>query len=361
MKQHRKLLTPPPWVVSDAIAAAGLSVRIKPIMVQMLTSPLCFDPICQYRLWGGRRLADWLNVPLPGDGPIGEAWLLSDRDDHPSRVSDGPFKGQTLAQLIAASPRSILGKLVPRFQRFPLLLKYLDVSSMLSVQVHPSDAHADLLPKGETGKTEGWVILEAQPQSRIYAGLKTGVTLGELQILSQANVDDALPSFAPSPGQSVLVEAGDVHALGDGVVVLEVQQNSDVTFRLYDWDHIDPATGRTRPLQIEKALECVDLAQGVIGPVVPLVEAISPFRRERLLDCRHFRLWRIRGSAPFDVDTMDAPMVLVCVDGSGNIEHGGLDFPLTRGSVMLLPAAAGVCRFRPEGDATLLEIAVPSD
>jgi mannose-6-phosphate isomerase len=101
--------------------------------------PLRFDPIFQYRLWGSRRLADWIDQPLP-DGPIGEVWLLSDRKDNPSRVSEGPLKGQTLAELIERSPDYLLGKLAPRFQRFPLLLKFLDVSAMLSVQVHPSDA-----------------------------------------------------------------------------------------------------------------------------------------------------------------------------------------------------------------------------
>lgn len=323
--------------------------------------PLRFDPICEYRLWGGRRLEAWIGAPLPGDEPIGEAWLLSDREDNPSRVSDGPFQGQTLAQLIGASPRSMLGRLAQRFERFPLLLKYLDVSAMLSVQVHPSDADADLLPKGETGKTEGWVVLEAQPRSRIYAGLKPGVTLEELRALSQANVDDALPSFAPSPGQSILVKAGDVHSLGNGVVVLEVQQNSDVTFRLYDWDHVDPKTGHSRPLQIEAALVCVDLAQGVIGPVAPVVEATQPSRRERLFDTEHFRLWRTRGSAPFEIDPQDAPAVLVCIDGSGKVEHRGADYAMTKGSVLLVPAAAAVCLFRPDDEATLLEIVVPPD
>src|ERR1700730_11990633 len=133
--------------------------------------PLRFTPIYQYRIWGGRRLADWLKRPLPGEEPIGEAWMLSDRDDYPSRVAEGPLKGRTIAQLIEQSPKLILGKLAPRFKRFPLLLKFLDVRDMLSVQVHPPDGKVDLIPTGETGKTEAWVILEAGPESRVYAGL----------------------------------------------------------------------------------------------------------------------------------------------------------------------------------------------
>ena len=130
-------------------------------MSQVPLYPLRFEPIYQYRLWGGRRLADLLTAPLPGDGPIGEAWVLSDREDHPSRVANGPLKGRTIAELLDQSPEPVLGKLAQRFRRFPLLLKFLDAREMLSVQVHPSDKQTNLLPKGESGKTEAWVVLEA--------------------------------------------------------------------------------------------------------------------------------------------------------------------------------------------------------
>lgn len=321
--------------------------------------PLCFDPICQYRPWGGRRLADWLGGALPNDGPIGEAWLLSDREDNPSRVSSGPFAGQTLAELITAFPAAMMGDLAPRFARFPLLLKYLDVSTMLSVQVHPSDAQAALLKTGETGKTEGWVVLEAQPESLVYAGLNPGIGSDDLRALSSSSVDDLLPSFRPAAGQAIFVEAGEIHAFGNGMVVLEVQQNSDVTFRLYDWDRIDPATGEPRQLQVEKALQSIDFAQGRVGPVVPVLEASAPNRRERLFDCAYFQLWRTFAVEPHEIPRRNAPVLLVCVGGSGEIEHGGRDYPLRCGATMFLPAAAGRCRFRPDSTATLLEIVVP--
>lgn len=134
--------------------------------------PLRFAPLYQYRLWGGRRLSRLLSARLPGDYPIGEAWLLSDRDDHASLVADGPLKGSTINQLLMHSLEQMLGKLSGHFNRFPLLLKLLDVSKILSVQVHPSDFYPQLLPAGDTGKTEAWVVLEAGPDARIYAGLK---------------------------------------------------------------------------------------------------------------------------------------------------------------------------------------------
>ena len=188
---------------------------------QILLYPLRFEPIYQYRLWGGRRLADLLTVPLPGDGPFGEAWVLSDRKDHQSRVANGPLKGHTIGQLLEQSPEQLFGKLAQRFRRFPLLLKFLDERKMLSVQVHPSDAHTDLLPAGETGKTEAWVVLEAGKESRIYAGLKPGTNADDLRhALTNGTVADLLVCFNPKPGDAVFLPAGTVHSLG-GIVVFE--------------------------------------------------------------------------------------------------------------------------------------------
>jgi len=194
-----------------------------------------FEPIYQYRIWGGRRLANVLTTPLPDDEPIGEAWLLSDRADHASVVAEGPLKGRTLTQLLALMPEQMLGELAGKFDRFPLLLKFLDARDTLSVQVHPTDHQTQYLPPGETGKTEAWVVLEASSESRIYAGLKPGTTPGNLQkSLTNGAVADHLASFRPKPGDALLIPAGTVHTISD-VVVFEVQENSDVTFRLYDW------------------------------------------------------------------------------------------------------------------------------
>jgi mannose-6-phosphate isomerase len=254
-------------------------------MSQILLYPLRFEPIYQYRLWGGRRLADVLSQPLPGDGPIGEAWVLSDRADHPSRVADGPLKGRTIAQLLEQFPEQAMGKLAGCFRRFPLLLKFLDAREMLSVQVHPGDGHGtrDLLPVGQTGKTEAWVVLEAGTQSRIYAGLKPGTTEADLRrSLKNGAVADNLACFHPKPGDAVFLPAGTVHSLGGGVLVFEVQQNSDVTFRLYDWDHVDARTGQPRPLQVSQALACIDFANSAGVLAEPVVEASVPVERERL-------------------------------------------------------------------------------
>jgi mannose-6-phosphate isomerase len=326
---------------------------------QVLLYPLRFEPIYQYRLWGGRLLANLLTAPLPS-GPIGEAWLLSDRDDHQSRVTEGPLKGRTIGQLLQQFPKQIMGKLAGRFRRFPLLLKFLDVHEMLSVQVHPTKANTNLLPAGETPKTEAWVVLETGTQGRIYAGLKTGTTEADLRrALTNGTVAGHLACLTPKPGDALFLRAGTVHALGGDLVVFEVQQNSDVTFRLYDWDHIDPKTGKPRALQVDKAMACIDFAQGPVGRVRPVVETTTPVERESLFHCEHFWLWRVRGQSPFTVGAVDLPRVLVCLEGEGLVQHGGATYAVGKGDVIVLPAAIGTCVCRPRGAVNLLEIAIP--
>jgi mannose-6-phosphate isomerase len=145
--------------------------------------------------------------------------------------------------------------------------------------------------------------------------------------------------------------------LGDDVVVFEIQQNSDVTFRLFDWNHVDAKTHQPRQLQVEEALACVDFAKGPVHPQTPVVAASAP-ERERLVDCAYFALWRIRSAAPFPVGAAGVPRVLVCIEGAGDVEHAGAKYPVKRGEVLLLPAAVGVCAFRPSDTATLLEVGV---
>jgi mannose-6-phosphate isomerase len=329
-------------------------------MNQMPLYPLRFEPIYQYRLWGGRRLSGLLSAPLPGDGPIGEAWLLSDRDDHQSQVANGPLKGRTIGGLMEQFRKPLMGKLAPRFRRFPLLLKFLDAREMISVQVHPSDAHPELIPAGDTAKTEAWVVIEAENGSRIYADLKPGTTAGDLRLsLADGTIADHLVGIVPKPGDGVFIPAGTVHTLGGGVVVFEVQQNSDVTFRLYDWGHVDAKTGQPRQLQVDQALASIDFAHCNGGLVTPFVVTTTPVERERFFDCEHFLLWRLRGESPFNVGAAEIPRVLVCIEGSGWLDGVGSAYGVNKGEVWLLPAVAGACEFHPNNAVTLLEIALP--
>jgi mannose-6-phosphate isomerase len=329
------------------------------IMEQIKLYPLKFEPIYQYRIWGGHRLVNLLTQPLPDNDPIGEAWILSDRDDHPSTVTDGPLKGKTISELLVDASEPLLGKIAGRFEKFPLLLKFLDCQKVLSVQVHPSDQLKKYIPAGESGKTEAWVVLQTGNEGKIYAGLKPGTTEDKLRSsLEKHEVADDLASFKPNVGDSVLIKAGTVHTLGD-VVVFEVQENSDVTYRLYDWDRVDEKTGKPRDLQVEQAIACIDFAQTAIGPVKPVIENDGPELREKIFDNEHFILWRLTGTVPFMVGEEAVPRVLVCIEGTGELETHNDLFSLTKGEVMLLPAVCGACPFVPKDKVILLEIAVP--
>ncbi|MBJ7881733.1 type I phosphomannose isomerase catalytic subunit [Gelidibacter salicanalis] len=320
--------------------------------------PLKFEPLYQYRLWGGRRLEHLLSKPLPKEEPVGEAWLLSDRKDHASKVVDGALKGKTITELMQKYPVEIMGKNSRHLERFPLLLKFLDCHEVLSVQVHPSDNQRAYIPKGDTGKTEAWIVLETADDSIIYAGLKKGTTKKDLmEAIENNSVSDKLHRFIPKVDDAVFIQSGTLHTLG-GAVVFEVQENCDVTFRLYDWDRNDPKTGKPRELQVEKAIACIDYHQVEIGPITPIKSA-EVKNAEQLFDNEHFKLWRIESDTPVDVGFEKEPVILVCIEGSGSMDYQNEAYAISKGEVLLLPAIVGQLQLNPENKITLLQIAIP--
>lgn len=327
-------------------------------MNELTLYPLFFKPIYQYRLWGGRRLSYLLTEPLP-PGPVGEAWILSDRDDHASVVTEGLYKGYTLTQLFNQYPESIMGRLAGNFDRFPLLLKFLDAREVLSVQVHPSDDQKEYIPKGDTGKTEAWVVLQSDDKALIYSGLKEGTNKAKLlKALNEHKVANCLHSFTPELGDGVFIHSGTVHTLAD-VVVFEVQENSDTTYRLYDWDRVDAKTGKPRELDIDKAIACIDFNLTDIGPVKPKDTRVNNVPREELFNNEHFILWRMHTDLQFTVGAEDIPRILVCIDGKGDIIFDGTNYSIRKGDVVLLPAELGIMKCIPQGKINLLEIAIP--
>ncbi|OIQ80728.1 mannose-6-phosphate isomerase ManA [mine drainage metagenome] len=319
-----------------------------------------FLPTYHYRVWGSRSLSNLRLGPASKDDTIGETWLLGDRQDHPSAVADGPLLGWTMRDLMERVPEQLLGSQSNQFHKFPLLLKFLYAHNTLSVQVHPSDADVDLLPLGESGKTEAWVILDTGPDGLVFLGLKPGTTAEDLERgITAGTVPDRLLSFSPKVGDCVLIPAGTVHSLGGDLVVFEIQQNSDVTYRLYDWDRTDPQTGRPRELQIPQALACINFEAAPVGVAIPVSETTGRFLRERLISCEYFDLWRISGDSPFPVGAKDALRVLVLVSGEGEVDYDGKKYPAQRDDALLLPAEVGVCLFHPSEATTLLEISLP--
>ena len=320
--------------------------------------PLKFEPIYQYRIWGGRKLEHLLSKPLPENEPIGEAWILSDRKDHSNQVSEGILKGTTLTKLMEDFRYEIMGKIGYHFEHFPLLLKFLDCKEVLSVQVHPSDDQKEFIPKGDTGKTEAWVVLETSDESRIYAGLKKGTTKENLvESIQNKSLSERLHSFVPVKDDAIFIHSGTVHTLG-GTVIFEVQENSDVTFRLYDWDRIDSKTGAPRELQVEKALACIDFDQVDIGPITP-IKSQDMKNAEKLFDNEHFKLWQIKSDATVSVGFKDEPAVLVCTEGKGTIKYNDTEYTISKGEVMLLPAIIGLLDLHPDHEIAFFQIAIP--
>ncbi len=244
-------------------------------------------------------------------------------------------------------------------EQFPLLVKFIDASQDLSVQVHPDDEKGHRLV-GDNGKTEAWVIIAADPGSVIYAGLKAGVGPDELsEAIRTGDVEPLLHRFEARPGDSILIEAGTVHAIGAGVLLAEIQQMSDATFRVYDWNRVGP-DGRPRQLHIREAMESIDFHRGPVNPVTPIVEEFEAAgTREHLARSRYFALDRLRIRRPTTVGSRDRFTILMGLEGSADLTHEGSPRRLGFGQTLLLPAAVGVCEIIPEGDAVILTCVVP--
>lgn len=316
-----------------------------------MLAPLTFEPIFEKRLWGGRRLPGFLNRPAPHDEPIGEAWVLSDVDGSHSVISHGPHAGRALRELLAEDARAILGDWAAPGERFPLLLKFIDASQELSVQVHPDDAlAAKLVGPAARGKTEAWVILDADPAtSRIYAGFRDGVTPDAFrEAMATKRAPQTLHSYTPAVGECVFLRAGTVHAIGANILLFEVQQTSDITYRLYDWDRVDAKTGMSRELHVDPGLACSNFAAGPCHPV-------PGDRHGELVGCEYFTLHRHANHDTFRVGADGQCRVVVGVAGRGALHWRGQSVPIGVGSVVLLPAAVGACDVVPEGPVTVLE------
>ena len=355
---------------TDAVVRPPLpAFDSRPRMARAPMYPLRFEPIFKTALWGGRRLPGYLNRAAPHADPIGEAWVLSDVDGSPSRVLDGPLAGATLRELLARDSGRVVGAAKAPQGRFPLLLKFLDARQELSVQVHPNDAQAANLGPGQFGKTEAWVVLDADPAtSKLYAGFAEGVTANDFRAaLAAKTTPRTLHSFRPKVGDCVFLDAGTVHAIGADLLLFEVQQTSDITYRLYDWDRVDAKTGRPRPLHVEDGLACADFRRGPCHPVGPAVAATGGVRREGLVACPYFTLDRLTARVPFAVGAKDRCRAVVCVGGSGVLEAGVPGSVKSRnvsefraGDVFLLPADVGECVAHPRaGEVTLLECGLP--
>jgi mannose-6-phosphate isomerase len=321
--------------------------------------PLRFQPILRRLIWGGRRLGTVLHKPIGDATDYAESWEISDYHDQVSVVEQGSLAGATIRDLIRTRGSELLGPALGPRDQFPLLVKFIDAHQDLSVQVHPDDETGRRLA-GDYGKTETWVILEAEPGSAIYAGLNQGVGRDELSAaIRSGQVARLLHRLEPKPGDCILIESGTVHAIGAGVLLAEIQEMSDATFRVYDWGRVG-TDGKPRTLHIREAMESIDFERGPVEPITPEVEPIAGGgQRERLSRSAYFALERLVLSQTTSVGQHDRFTILMGLWGRCDVRHGGQSIPLEFGQTLLLPAALGPCEIVPRDGARVLSCVVP--
>lgn len=311
--------------------------------------PLRFHPIYKEKIWGGRRLEDVLGRDLPS-GRIGESWDVAAHDNGISVVQEGPLAGKTLSQLVSEYGEDLLGSAVSSTQgRFPLLLKLIDANQDLSVQVHPDDAYVRQHTDEAWGKTEMWYIIHSEPGAWIVWGLRPGVTKQEFVRAIQEGghkLVTCLNKVSVKPGELYPISAGLVHALGAGVLVAEIQQNSDTTYRVYDWERVDDE-GRPRDLHVERALEVIDFSPAGLD------------RGQQLSRCeQHFQLDILDQPQCLVVDLKNGFQILTALECQAQIVWNGETTLLLPGQSCLLPAC--LQRYELHAQGVVLKSTLPS-
>lgn len=329
--------------------------------------PLTFTPVFKDYIWGGRNLQTKLGRELP-PGVIAESWEISGHPSSPTQVNEGPLAGKTLPELLDLLGTGLVGTRSQAMLdrgKFPLLIKLLDANQPLSVQVHPEDEYASRHENGELGKTEMWYILHAKPDARLIYGLTPGVTPESFrQSLEAGRLEACLHELPVKPGDAVFIPAGSVHAILEGILLAEIQQNSDTTYRVYDWNRVGP-DGKPRPLHVDKALEVINFDQVEPGPYSPqLLEETPGLKRELITACPYFNVERVslnEAEAAF-TGNCNGPTFEIWGTMSGNCQIEWAERPLALPAVgfTLLPAALGEFKVKALEPSVLLRVYIPA-
>lgn len=312
--------------------------------------PLKFRQIFKELVWGGERLLSQLDKPAPAGKNIGESWELADLpNDQSVVVGPGPWAGRSLGELVASEPQALLGPVALDNGRFPLLVKFIDARDTLSVQVHPdADAARSL---GSRPKSEAWYILAAEPGSRIILGLRPGVSAEKfLAALEAGRVEDLLLSIPARVGDLIPVAPGTLHAIGGGVMLVEVQQPSDTTYRVYDWGRVG-LDGKPRELHIEQAMISVNFeAQGRVLCGANIEADLQIFR---------LRVFDLPANTTAEMNSI-GPRVLICLDGEVAVHAAGEEpLIMRRGETVLLPHVCRPAQLRTASSARMMYVTLP--
>ncbi len=320
--------------------------------------PLLFKPVLKQIRWGGRKLGSVLNKPIGDASDYAESWEITDQPSGQSIVASGQFEGLTLSELIRDHAHELLGR-HDYLTQFPLLIKFLDANDWLSLQVHPNDQQAVNYSPNERGKTEAWVILHAEPDSQLCAGLKAGVTPESFERhLQQGTIKETLHMIPARAGDCVFVPAQTVHALGPGILLAEVQQQSNLTFRLYDWGRMG-SDGKPRQIHVNESLSCIDFERGPVNPVTSVELSYGDHHFEELVRCGYFVIRRHKAVDDFSLKLDDRFRILMLLDGVTELVTYAGTLRMKKGDTVLLPAAISEASLQPKGPITLLEILHP--
>jgi mannose-6-phosphate isomerase len=309
--------------------------------------PLLLEPTLHVKVWGGRKLQTEMNKPLPTGEPYGESWEVHDT----SVVANGPLKGQTVGDLLQRYGADLIGRNHDPAEGLPLLVKLLDAADWLSVQVHPDDEQAAELEGQPRGKTEAWFILAADPTAKLIIGVQPGTDREAMaQAIRETRLDDLLVAADIIPGDVLYIPAGTVHAIGPGVLLYEIQQSSDTTYRLYDWGRMG-LDGKPRPLHIDKGVRVsnVDSLPTVAHPDDGTQAEV------RIVESQFFvtTLHRLHHGATQTLDTQGTHFhTLTCIAGAITVRQDGNEITLNQGQSALIPAAAG--QYSLHGDGVVL-------
>jgi len=321
--------------------------------------PLRLAEIWKSKIWGGRNLETVLGKRLPAGEFVGESWEVSDRPGDVSEVTNGPCAGRNLHQLVEVWGSRLLGRARPERGRFPLLYKFIDANQVLSVQVHPDDTLAAEFDEPDVGKTEMWYVLAAQPGARLIGGVQPDATVETFRDAIESNALEPLLVDVPiHAGDALFISSGTVHAIGEGIVLAEIQQNSDLTYRVYDWGRAG-RDGQPRPLHIEKALKSIAFGRPAPGIVRPLDIPADGARRQVLAASPYFAaekvdvdgVWSDEGAGRYSF------LIVTCLEGEGMMVNGDISELLDPGATLVLPASAG--SYRVEGSVGLIKFWVP--
>jgi mannose-6-phosphate isomerase len=323
--------------------------------------PFKFETVLKEKVWGGDALVTSFNKRATESHSIGESWELSAVSDNQSVVSNGFLAGNNIEELIEVYMGDITGD--PIFEKFgnvfPLLIKFIEAREDLSIQVHPNN---ELARKRHNayGKTEMWYILESKPGSKIYTGFKDGVTKESYEeAVRNRSIDKLLNVETANPGDAFFTPAGRVHAIGAGIVLVEIQQTSDITYRIFDWNRKN--TGKEkRELHTDLALGAIDFKQSGKNKII--VEPIIN-KSENLVSCEFFNTDIIRFNRPLEKEyySNDSFVVYICIEGDFFICWDGNSDKVTKGETVLLPAMIKEVTLKPINEACLLEVYIKSE